>query len=171
MAWVSPGTLESPEVRPESHGLLKNDWLRCRIPMLFSSHSIQFKLLLLLLWAIPYAVLFLRTPNGQLFLRNLFASGLSLLLFFSSFVLLGLLITDFHLHESAYYPPEQILTNTVYAIVFIFPGIPLILFFGALTVSLKPQFPNNMILYLLSGLAHLLYFIGIVMTVFDLDRY
>ena len=136
--------------------------------MIFSSRSIEFKVALGLLWAFPYVVLFIRAPKWEPFLRNPFGSGFALLLFATSFLLLGLLGTDFHFREQVYYPPEQLFRLAVSKVIFLFPGLPLVLLFTAFTAAVKPQCPNNLPLYLLSALSHGFYCFNVIVIAFDL---
>ena len=130
--------------------------------MLFSAHSIEFKIAMISIWIFPFAALAGLTRDWRLFLAKLFCSVPSVLLFVVSFFLQMIIAIDFDnsfkMHMSIY----AILSKMFFGMFIFFPGLVLVIVAGVLSVALKPKFPCNLSVALLTSLFHLLYLLSVV---------
>jgi hypothetical protein len=135
--------------------------------MLFDSHSIQFKIALIIIWAFPYLALGLLTRDWRLWVKSLFESVSSVLLFSLALILLGVLVFDFE-SLSKFGRLRHVLEQAVFILVVLFPGLLLVTVMGMLAVIFRPAFPNGLLMHAATALFHLLYLANIVLELFKL---
>src|ERR1700716_2066370 len=95
--------------------------------MLFNEHSIQFKIMLVCAWVLPYVLLLVATRNWRDWAEMLFTSMTSVILFSLSFMTLWVSLSDFFYFNKGLQSVPRIPLGTLPGMISLFPGLVLII--------------------------------------------
>jgi hypothetical protein len=138
--------------------------------MLLNEHSIQFKIMLLCAWILPYVLLLVATRNWRDWAEMLFTSMTSAILFSLSFMTLWVSLSDFFFFNKGLQSVPRILLGTLPGMIILFPGLVLIIALTSLcAIITRKNLPLVLALGIACLFAHALYLANVVIRLMAIN--
>jgi hypothetical protein len=135
--------------------------------MLLDSHSIGFKIAMVVIWILPYLALAILTRDWFEWIKKLYWSTASAVLFSCSLILFMLLFADFDPVTRMNWPIMKVLLRSLFFIVIYVPGLVVIVLMSLPMMAFRPSDQKIGCLAAISTPFHVLYFVNILMRVVE----
>jgi hypothetical protein len=136
--------------------------------MLLSSHSLEFKAVLICAWIFPYVFVALQKRNWVKWAEGILTSITSVFLFVVSFIVILLIHTDFWRYQKGFETLPDIFAGGIVPIMIIFPGLTIIISMTFMAALLKRSFTATIAFGGFAIIGHVLYPVSIVYDVFEI---
>lgn len=133
--------------------------------MLFHERSVELKVALIAIWAFPYLTMAITTRSWRLWVRGLFKSTYSPILFCISFLLLTILLSNFGWLEKGFISLYDMLARSFADVVVIFHGLVLVIISTFLVALFRPTFPYDLLIGGIIAIFHMLYLMSLAILI------
>ena len=133
---------------------------------MFRQNSNELRALLVAICALPYATLAISTRSFRLWVRQLFKSVYSLILFTLTFIFIWLLFADFGGVARGGWTLGEALHWSLTGVSVLFIGLVVVIILTALNALFRPTFPLDIVIAWFTALFHILFLYNLIVALF-----